>query len=156
MVKDKIEDGESFYEISCECRPFKTIVYGTPVCRSETWTEDNELNKKMTETLGYVPIEKMVERAMQAGENIVLTRLREGTYSNEEGDEEFHDNPLDDFSSMGIDDLRNLQRLTAENFYIKKAAIASLIREKTLKEQSAEKLSTGAEGAPGQQEPGSD
>lgn len=154
--KEFIEQDEQFYVIESECRPIKHIVYGSPVCKAETWTEEEELNPKMTETLGYVPIEKIVERAIQAGENIVLTRLREGTYSNSEDDEEFHDNPLDDLSSMGIDELQNLQRQTAENFYIKKAALASLIREKLLSEQSKEKLSIGAEGAAAPKEAASD
>lgn len=122
--------------------------FGCEVPYCETWTDNEELNVQVTETLGYVPLDKQVERLIEAGESLIVTRLREGTYSNDEGDEEFHDNYVDDLSMKSYDELVKLQRETADNFYIKKAALSHMIKAKKANEElsmnGVEKASEGS------------
>lgn len=125
-----------------ELREEKLVTFGAPMKAVEMWTESDDLNPKMVETLGYVPIEKLIERSIQAGEDLVFSRLKEGMYSNEEGDNEFHDSPFDDISLLSLDELQNLQRETADNFYTKKALLASMIRQKNEQKKEEQELST--------------
>lgn len=130
------------FSFKSDLRDEKLITFGFPVNAFELWTQSDDLNPKMVETLGYIPIEKLIERSINAGEDLVLARLKEGMYSNEEGDEEFHDSPLDDISLLSYDELQNLQRETADNFYIKKALISSMIRQKNEQKTEDKELST--------------
>lgn len=124
MAKNEVKDYPIVREITgCE----------VPYC--ETWTDNEEINVQVTETLGYVPLSKQVERLIEAGESLIVTRLREGTYSNEEDDEEFHDNYVDDLSMRSYDELVQLQRETSDNFYIKKAALSHMIKVKKVEQE---------------------
>lgn len=140
MSKKKKEEIKKEYPLC-----FASSGSGSEVTFVESWTSNKNANQRCTETLGYVPLEKQVKRLIEAGENLVVTRLKEGTFSNDEGDEEFHDNPLDDISRLSYDELVNLQKQTSENFYIKKAAISKLIKDK----KSEKEFSTFEEGKEG-------
>lgn len=117
--------------------PVVNDIFGSEVPYCEIWTDNPELNEQVTETLGYVSLDKQVERLIEAGESLIVTRLREGTYSNEEGDEEFHNCVVDDLSMKSYDELVKLQRETADNFYIKKAALSHMIKQKKLEQDSS-------------------
>lgn len=129
------------FAYSNEVKKEIVIRFGAPVRPVEKWTRSEELNEIRVETLGYIPVNKLVERAIQAGEDLVLTRLKDGTYSNEEGDDEFHDSPLDDIGTRSLDELYELQRSTAENFYTKKAILNAQIRQKKESEKKEAELS---------------
>lgn len=146
MSEKNKENKELGYQVNfsfCnELREDRLITYGSSIKAVEMWTEADDLNPKMVETIGYVPIEKLIERSIQAGEDLVFARLKEGMYSNEEGDNEFHDSPFDDISLLSLDELQNLQRETADNFYTKKALLASVIRQKNEQKKQEQELST--------------
>lgn len=120
---------------------------GSEVSYMENWTDSEEKNVQVTETLGYVSLDKQVERLIEAGESLIVTRLKEGTYSNEEGDEEFHDSPVDDLSTLSYNELVKLQNDTADNFYIKKAALSHLIKQKQKEEDLSRLQAEKATGA---------
>lgn len=134
--KEILTDGEVKLQTGKDY-PVVNDIFGCEVPYCETWTDNVDLNVQVTETLGYVPLAKQVERLIEAGESLIVTRLREGTYSNEEGDEEFHDNVIDDLSLKSYDELVKLQRETANNFYIKKAALSHMIKQKKLEKDSS-------------------
>lgn len=147
LFKDNIDvkdDGRVIVQ-----RPIVSICFGKIVDSLERWTENKDVNVRVTEELGYVPLSKQVERLMQAGEDLIYTKLAEGTFSNDEGDEEFHDSFFDDISSKSYDELQKMYLDTKENFYQKRAVIAAAARRslKAEEEKQSEKLSTTAPGA---------
>lgn len=123
---DVKEDGSVYVQRACP-----EIVFGRKVSIAEEWTTNEEVNVEKTDTLGYIPLAKQVERLIQAGEDLVYTKLREGTYSNDENDTEFHDNLLDDFALRSLDELENMYNETQDNFYTKKALLSKVIRDKS-------------------------
>lgn len=147
LFKDNIDvkdDGRVIVQ-----RPIVSICFGKFVDSLERWTENKDVNVRVTEELGYVPLSKQVERLMQAGEDLIYTKLAEGTFSNDEGDEEFHDSFLDDISSKSYDELQKMYLDTKESFYQKRAVIAAAARRslKAEEKEKSEELSTTAPGA---------
>lgn len=115
------------------------IVYGEPVSPSEGWTADESVNKVMVDTLGYIPLEKQVQRLIEAGENLLVNRLSDGYYSNSDT-EEFVISPLDDIGTKTLDELYELQKSTAENFHIRKAVINKFVKDKLAEEEAKKNL----------------
>lgn len=127
-IKEKTEKKEKFFSIpQTELTSFRG--YYPDEC-SEKWTNDKDINEVMVDTLGYIPLDKQVQRLIEAGENLIVTRLKEGTYSNDFDDNEFHESPLDDLALLSYDELVNLQKETKSNFYTKKAVLSKLIKDK--------------------------
>lgn len=143
---DLRDDGSVFVT-----RALPDISFGKRPSSVENWTLDKELNNRVTDELGYIPVSKQIERFMQAGEDLLYTKLADGTFSNAEDDEEFHDSFLDDISSKSYDELQNMFLKTKENFFSKRAIIASAMR-RAQTEQSRNKadLSTPPSSVPGE------
>lgn len=142
---DLKEDGSVFVT-----RALPDISFGKRPSSVEKWTLDKELNNRVTDELGYIPVSKQIERFMQAGEDLLYTKLADGTFSNEEGDEDFHDSFLDDISSKSYDELQNMFLATKENFFSKRAIIASAMRRAKSEDNRNGNLSTPPKAEPGE------
>lgn len=64
---------------------------------SEAWTMDEERNKSVTSTVGYVPLEKRINALLQAGENLEL--MRNEFYGVEDDDDDYDDEMVSDYDS---------------------------------------------------------